>query len=189
MGSIAIQLAKHLGAFVATTASASNADWVRELGADLVIDYRSQDFEDVLHGYDLVLDSVGGENLERSLRVLRPGGRVIGIAGPPDPRFAKEIGASAPLRLAMTVLSSRIRRQARRRNVSYEFLFMRADGGQLQEISSLVDAGAIRPVVGQVFPVDQTRQAVSAAGAGGGRGKVVVDNELPTILAKGEESS
>jgi alcohol dehydrogenase len=73
--------------------------------------------------------------------------------------------------------------------VGYEFLFMRADGGQLQEISSLVDAGIIRPVVGQVFPVDQTRQAVSAAGAGGGRGKVVVDNELPTIQAKGEESS
>ena len=89
VGSIAIQLAKHLGAFVATTASASNADWVRGLGADLVIEYRSQDFEDVLHDYDLVLDSVGGENVEKSLRVLKPGGKVIGIAGPPDPRFAK----------------------------------------------------------------------------------------------------
>lgn len=176
VGSIAIQLAKHLGAFVATTASASNADWVRELGADLVIDYRSQDFEDVMHGYDLVLDSVGGENAEKSLRVLRPGGKVIGIAGPPDPRFAKELGASAPLQLAMTVLSSRIRRKARRRNVSYEFLFMRADGGQLEKISALVDSGAIRPVVGQVFPFDHTPQAVSAAGAGGGRGKVVIDN-------------
>jgi NADPH:quinone reductase-like Zn-dependent oxidoreductase len=111
VGSIAIQLAKHLGAFVATTASASNADWVPELGADLVIDYRSQDFEDVLYDYDLVLDSVGGENVEKSLRVLKPGGKVIGIAGPPDPRFASELGASAPLRLAMTVLSSRIRRK------------------------------------------------------------------------------
>ena len=185
VGSIAIQLAKHIGAFVATTASASNADWVRELGADLVIDYRSQDFEDVLHGYDLVLDGVGGENVEKSLRVLRPGGKVIGIAGPPDPRFAKELGASAPLRLAMTVLSSRIRRKARRRNVSYEFLFMRADGGQLQKISSLVDTGAIRPVVGQVIPFDQTPQAVSAAGAGGGRGKVVIDNERRTEEGRG----
>lgn len=122
VGTIAIQLAKHLGAVVATTASASNADWVRELGADLVIDYRNQNFEDVLHDYDLVLDSVGGENLEKSLRVLKPGGKVVGIAGPPDPRFAKELGASAPLRLAMTVLSNRIRRKARRRKVSYEFL-------------------------------------------------------------------
>lgn len=189
VGSIAIQLARHIGAFVATTASASNTGWLRELGADLVIDYRSQDFEDVLHDYDLVLDSVGGENPEKSLRVLRPGGKVIGIAGPPDPRFAKELGASAPLRLAMTILSSRIRRKARRRNVSYEFLFMRADGGQLQKISSLVDAGAIRPVVGQVFPFDQAPHAVSATGTGGGRGKVVIDNELGTSQRNEQESS
>ena len=85
VGSIAIQLAKHLGATVATTASAANADFVRELGADTVIDYRTQDFEQLLHGYDLVLDSLGGENLEKSLRVLRPGGKAIGIAGPPGP--------------------------------------------------------------------------------------------------------
>ncbi|HZA73709.1 MAG TPA: NADP-dependent oxidoreductase, partial [Propionibacteriaceae bacterium] len=85
VGSIAIQLAKHLGATVAITVSGSNADFVRELGADVVIDYRTQDFEQLLTGYDLVLDSLGGENLEKSLRVLRPGGKAIGISGPPDP--------------------------------------------------------------------------------------------------------
>lgn len=82
VGSIAIQLAKHLGATVATTASASNADFVRKLGADTVIDYRTQDFEQLLTGYDLVLDSLGGKNLAKSLRVLAPGGKAIGIAGP-----------------------------------------------------------------------------------------------------------
>ncbi|KUN90403.1 NADPH:quinone oxidoreductase, partial [Streptomyces resistomycificus] len=90
VGSIAIQLAAHLGASVATTASASNADFVRALGADTVIDYRSQDFEQLLTGYDLVLDSIGGETLEKSLRVLKPGGKAIGITGPPDPAFARE---------------------------------------------------------------------------------------------------
>ncbi|TCN30636.1 NADPH:quinone reductase-like Zn-dependent oxidoreductase [Kribbella orskensis] len=96
VGTIAIQLAKHLGATVATTVSTGNVDFVRELGADIVIDYRTQDFEQLLNGYDLVLDSLGGKNLEKSLRVLRPGGKAIGIAGPPDSAFARELGAARP---------------------------------------------------------------------------------------------
>jgi NADPH:quinone reductase-like Zn-dependent oxidoreductase len=174
VGTIAIQLAKHLGATVATTVSTSNADFVRGLGADVVIDYRSQDFEQLLGGYDLVLDSIGGKNLETSLRVLRPGGKVIGIAGPPDPAFARELGMNAVLRLATAVLSSRIRRQARRLGVTYEFLFMRASGDQLRRITALVDAGALRPVVGRVFDFDQTVQAVQSLDKGGIRGKAVL---------------
>ena len=176
VGSLAIQLAKHLGATVATTASGSNADFVRELGADTVIDYRAQDFEQRLSGYDLVLDSLGGENLEKSLRVLRPGGKAIGIAGPPDPAFAREIGANAVLRLAMTGLSSGIRRRARKLGVDYEFLFMRASGDQLSEITALIDSGALRPVVGKVVPFDQTPEALSALEKGGIRGKAVISN-------------
>jgi NADPH:quinone reductase-like Zn-dependent oxidoreductase len=145
VGSIAIQLARHLGATVATTASGANADFVRELGADTVIDYRTQDFEQLLTGYDLVLDSLGGENLKRSLRVLRPGGKAIGISGPPDAAFARDIGASAVLRLVMTGLSSGIRREARKLGVNYEFLFMRASGDQLRQITALIDSGALRP--------------------------------------------
>jgi alcohol dehydrogenase len=174
VGTIAIQLAKHLGATVATTASARNADFVRELGADSVIDYRSQDFEQLLDGYDLVLDSVGGENLEKSLRVLRPGGKAISIVGPPDPAFGREIGANPVVRLAMTALSSSTRRQARRLGVQYEFLFMRAGGDQLRQISALVDNGALRPVVGRVFDFDQTVQALESLGKSGYRGKAVI---------------
>jgi NADPH:quinone reductase-like Zn-dependent oxidoreductase len=174
VGTIAIQLAKHLGATVATTVSTGNIDFVRDLGADSVIDYRNQDFEQLLDGYDLVLDSIGGENLEKSLRVLRPGGLVIGIAGPPDPAFARELGLGAVLRLAMTALSSRVRRQARRLGVRYEFLFMRASGDQLREIAALVDDGVLRPVVGRVFDFDQTVQAVESLDKGGIRGKAVV---------------
>jgi alcohol dehydrogenase len=174
VGSIAIQLAKHLGATVATTASARNADFVRELGADSVIDYRSQDFERLLDGYDLVLDSLGGQNLEKSLRVLRPGGKAIGISGPPDPAFARELGLSPVLRLAMAALSSKIRRQAKQLGVTYEFLFMRADGDQLQQITDLVDSGALRPVVGRVFDFDRTVEAVQSLDKGGIRGKAVI---------------
>ena len=174
VGSIAIQLAKHLGATVATTASGSNAAFVRELGADVVIDYRNEDFEQHLSGYDLVLDSLGGENLEKSLRVLKPGGKAIGISGPPDPEFARQEGLNPVLRLAVTLLSSRIRRQARKLGVSYEFLFMRASGDQLRQISALVDGGVLRPVVGKVFDFAQTPQALQSLADGGIRGKAVL---------------
>ncbi|WP_129790153.1 NADP-dependent oxidoreductase [Promicromonospora panici] len=174
VGSVAIQLAKHLGATVATTVSAGNADFVRELGADSVVDYRTQDFERLLDGYDLVLDSVGGENLEKSLRVLRPGGKAIGIVGPPDAAFARERGLNPVLRLAMAALSSKIRRQAKKLGVTYEFLFMHPSGDQLRQISALVDKGVLRPVVGRVFDFDQTVEAVQSIGTGGLRGKAVI---------------
>lgn len=174
VGTIAIQLAKHLGAHVATTASGSNADFVRELGAETVVDYRTQDFEEVLSDYDLVLDSVGGETLTKSLRILRPGGKVIGITGPPDPTFAREAGLNPFLRLAIAGLSTKVRRQAKKLGVSYEFLFMHASGEQLRHIAHLVDDGVLRPVVGKTFPFDQAPQALQSLHAGGVRGKSVL---------------
>ncbi|MCW2831965.1 MAG: NADP-dependent oxidoreductase, partial [Aeromicrobium sp.] len=176
VGSIAIQLATELGAEVATTASASNADFVRELGAVHVVDYRSDDFEQVLSGYDLVLDSLGGETLEKSLRVLRPGGTVIEISGPPTPGYARAAGLNGVVRAVVAALSRKIRRQAKRLGVSYEFLFMRASGDQLRKVTALVDSGALRPVVGRVFPFDQTVEALDSLKLGGFRGKVVVSN-------------
>jgi alcohol dehydrogenase len=174
VGTVAIQLAKHLGATVATTTSAANAELVKGLGADVVVDYKTEDFAAVLHDYDVVLDPLGGETLEKSLRVVRPGGTVIGIAGPPDPDFAKEIGASWFLRLAMTLLSYRTVRRARRRQVTYSFLFMKASGDQLREITALVDAGAIRPVIDRAFPFESTKDALTYVEAGRTQGKVVV---------------
>ncbi|MCW8103056.1 NADP-dependent oxidoreductase [Streptomyces tauricus] len=174
VGSIAIQLAAHLGAHVATTASASNADFVRALGADTVIDYRTQDFEQLLTGYDLVLDSIGGETLEKSLRVLKPGGKAIGIAGPPEPTFAREAGLNPLLRLAVAALSRKIRMQAKKLGVTYEFLLMRASGDQLRQITTLVDQGVVRPVVGKVVGFDQTPQALQSLSQGGIRGKAVI---------------
>ncbi|MGY0063184.1 NADP-dependent oxidoreductase [Streptomyces sp. LZ34] len=174
VGSIAIQLAAHLGASVATTASGSNADFVRALGADTVIDYRTQDFEQLLTGYDLVLDSIGGKTLEKSLRVLKPGGKAIGITGPPDPAFAREAGLNPLMRLAVAGLSGKIRRQAKKLGVTYEFLFMRASGDQLRQITTLIDQGAVRPVVGKVVGFDQTPQALQSLSQGGIRGKAVI---------------
>ena len=175
VGTIAIQLAKNLGASVATTASASKADVVKSLGADMVIDYRKQAFETILHDYDVVLDTIGRETLDRSLQVLKPGGTVISVTGPPDPAFAKEIGANPVIRLAIAALSFRIRRRARQRHVTYSYLFMKASGDQLREIAALIDAGIIRPVVDRVFDFDQTREALAHLEQGRTKaGKVVI---------------
>lgn len=175
VGTIAIQLAKHLGASVATTTGASNTGLVKGLGADVVIDYTKEAFETILHDYDVVLDTLGGETLARSLRVLKPGGKVISIAGPPDPAFARELGASPVVRLAMAALSFRIRQRARRRHVTYSFLFMKASGDQLREVTALIDAGTIRPVVDRVFTFESTLQALAYAEEGRAKaGKVVV---------------
>jgi NADPH:quinone reductase-like Zn-dependent oxidoreductase len=174
VGTYAIQLAKHLGATVATTAGTSNVEWVRDLGADVVIDYRTQDFESVVHDYDVVLDSQGGDTLAKSLRILKPGGTAIGIAGPPDPDFARQQGVGLPLRLAMTLLSLKTRRAARRRGVRYSFLFMRASGAQLDEITKLIDTGVLRPIVDRAYPFDEAPQALAHVEGGRAKGKVVI---------------
>lgn len=161
VGTLAIQLAKHLGATVTTTAGTDKLDLVRSLGADIVIDYRKENFSERLAGYDVVLNMLGPDVLEKSLSVLKPGGQLISISGPPDPAFARQIGANWIVRQILRMASLNIRRKARKRGVDYSFLFMHADGAQLAEIAKLVDAGILRPVIDKVFPFDRTPDAVA----------------------------
>ena len=174
VGTFAIQLAKHVGATVATPTSTENVDLVRRLGADVVIDYKKGDFADVLRDYDVVLNSLDKVTLEKSLRVLKPGGQLISSSGPRDAAFARSIGASWVLRMVMSALSRGIRAQAKRRQVQYSFLFMSANGGHLAKITSLIDKGVIRPVVDRVFPFASTKEAMAYVEAGRAKGKVVV---------------
>jgi len=174
VGTFAIQLAKHLGATVATTASTANVDLVKNLGADIVVDYKRQDFEEVLSGYDVVLNSLDGETLQKSLGVLKPGGKLISISGPPDPDFARDQGLNWFLGQAMRLLSFGIRRKARRRGILYSFHFMRASGAQLSEITSLIEAGIIRPVIDRVFSFESTNDALAYVETGRSKGKVII---------------
>lgn len=174
VGTFAIQLAKHLGATVATTTSTANVELVKSLGADVVIDYKTQDFEKVLSGYDVVLNSLDGDTLQKSLSVLKPGGNLISISGPPDPDFAREQGLNWFLRQVLRLLSLGIRRKAKRRRVSYSFLFMRASGAQLGQIASLIEAGIIRPVMDRIFPFEATNEAMAYIETGRTKGKAVV---------------
>ncbi|KFF46493.1 NADPH:quinone oxidoreductase [Pseudomonas sp. BRG-100] len=179
VGSIAIQLAKHLGAFVATTTSTANVEWVKALGADLVIDYKQQNFETLLNDYDVVLNSLGPDALAKSLDILKPGGQLISISGPPTQAFAREQQLSWLLGLVMGVLSSGIRRKARKQGVRYDFLFMRANGAQLDELTALVEAGIIKPVIDRTFPFESTAQALSYVEQGRAKGKVVITMTAP----------
>lgn len=176
VGSLTIQLAKHLGATVVTTASSKNADFVRSLGADLVIDYRAEDFVDVLaeRPVDVVLDTQGGETLKKSLEVLRPGGLAIGISGPPDVPFAEHIGANVVVKNALRLVSAPLRKRARSLGVDYRFLFIDPDGDALCQVAALVDEGVLTPNVDRVLPFEQTPAALAQVVAGGTRGKVLV---------------
>ena len=175
VATFAIQLAKHLGAFVATTTSTTNVDLVKSLGADLIIDYKKEDFETKLKDYDLVLHSNRDPKiLEASLRILKPGGQLISLVGPPTPEFAQEIGLAWHLKFITRLLSSGAKRKAKKLNVSFRFLFMRAEGKQLGEITKLIEAGIIKPVIDKVFPFEATNEAMAYVETGRTKGKVVV---------------
>jgi NADPH:quinone reductase-like Zn-dependent oxidoreductase len=147
---------------------------VRGLGADVVVDYTKEDFAQVLSGYDVVLDSLGGENLEQSLTILKPGGQAIGVTGPPDPGLAQQLGAPRFVGVAMRLLSRKVRKQAHKLGVSYSFLFMQANGTQLRELASLYDAGRLRPLIDKTFRFDQTLEALAYVEHGHASGKTVI---------------
>jgi NADPH:quinone reductase-like Zn-dependent oxidoreductase len=174
VGTFAIQLAKYLGATVATTTSAANIDLVKSLGADIIIDYKKEDFETILKDYDVVLNSQDTKTLEKSLKVLKTGGKIISISGPPDPDFGQEINANWVLKIILKFLRAGIRKKAKRLGVNFSFLFMRAQGEQLSQITKLIESGVIKPVMDKVFPFEQTNEAMSYVETGRAKGKVVV---------------
>jgi NADPH:quinone reductase-like Zn-dependent oxidoreductase len=174
VGTFAIQLARHLGATIATTTSAANAELVRQLGAQVVIDYRKDDFEKVLRGYDVALNSQDNATLEKSLRIVRSGGAVVSISGPPDPGFATQKRLNPLLGLLFRLISRRVRRAATKAGIRYSFLFMQGNGAQLAKLTELIEAGAIRAIVDRVFPFDALNEALAYVETGRARGKVVV---------------
>ncbi len=174
VGTFAIQLAKHLGATVATTTSTANLAWVKELGADVVVDYKKNDFEKILSDYDVVLNSQDSKTLDKSFSVLKSGGQLISISGPPDPAFAEEIKAPWIVKQVIRALSFRTRAKAKHLHVDYSFLFMKASGSQLRQITPLIESGVIRPVVDKIFPFNSTNDALAYVESGRAKGKVVI---------------
>jgi NADPH:quinone reductase-like Zn-dependent oxidoreductase len=174
IGTFAIQLAKHLGAKVGTTTSAANIDLVRSLGADEVVDYKKQEFEDVLRDYDAVLGTVRGDVLETSLRILKPNSTIVSLIGPPDAAFARARRMNFLMVGLFRLLSHKMIRHSKKRGVAYSFLFVHPDGSQLAEIGALLQSGRIKPVIDKIFPFEQAKEALAYLEEGRAKGKVVV---------------
>lgn len=174
VGTFAIQLAKHLGAKVGTTTSTNNVELVSSLGADEVVDYKKQAFENVLRGYDAVLGTVRGDTIEKSIGILKARGRIVSLVGPLDAAFGRARRVNVVLRFVFALMSRKIMRLAKQRDVDYSFLFARPDGAQLAQIGQLLESQRIRPVIDKVFPFAQAREALEYLAKGRSRGKVVV---------------
>jgi len=174
IGTFAIQLAKHLDAKVGTTTSTGNVELVRSLGADEIVDYKKQEFETVLRGYDAVLGTVRGDALEKSVGILKSRGAMVSLVGPLDAAFGRARRLNFVLTFVFAMMSRKIKNLAKKREVTYSFLFMRPDGDQLAEIGELLQAERIRPVIDKVFPFEQAKEALEYLAQGRSRGKVVV---------------
>ncbi|GJI90982.1 NADP-dependent oxidoreductase [Duganella hordei] len=174
IGTFAIQLAKHLGAKVGTSTSTGNVELVSSLGADEVVDYKKQEFEKVLRGYDAVLGTVRGDALEKTVDILKPGATMVSLVGPLDAAFARARRLNFLLTFVFGLMSRKIIRLAKRRDVAYSFLFVRPDGDQLAQIGELLEGEHIRPVIDKVFPFEQAKEALEYLAQGRSRGKVVV---------------
>lgn len=174
IGTFAIQLAKHFGAKVGTTTSTGNVPLVSGLGADEVIDYKKQQFEKVLRGYDVVLGTLRGDEIEKSIDILKPGSKIVSLIGPLDAAFASARRLSFVLKFVFGLMSRKIIRLAGKRDIAYSFLFVRSDGAQLAEIGKLLASERIRPVIDKVFPFGQAKEALDYLAEGRARGKVVV---------------
>jgi NADPH:quinone reductase-like Zn-dependent oxidoreductase len=175
VGTFAIQIAKLLGAHVATTASPRSKALVKRLGADVVIDYSRERFEYKLSGYDCAFDLLGGDTLTRLWSVLKPGGRVVSIAGMPEPVTArKDLGRGSGLAALFWVASLPTRLRAARHGLSYRYLFMHPSGADLAYLASLIDAKKLEVVIDRVFSFSEAKEAMAYLETGHAKGKVVL---------------
>ena len=174
IGTFAIQFAKAFGAEVATTTSEKNVEWVQKLGADHVINYNNEKYNEVLKNYDVFLNSVDGEPIERGLEILKSGGHLLSVVGPPDKKFAKQLKLNFFFQMIMGLIGWKINRLSKNKGVDYNFVFVTPSGAQLDEIRKLIEDGKINPVIDKVFPFDQAKEAMAYIAQGRTKGKVVL---------------
>jgi alcohol dehydrogenase len=175
VGTFAIQIAKYLGAEVATTASPLGEALVRQLGADMIIDYTREQPASVLSGFDGAFDLLGGDTLEQAFAIVRPGATVVTVAGMPEPQTAsKDLGRGLGLQALFWVASFSLRRRARHHRARYRYLFMHPSGEDLSELVRLIDAGAVKVIIDSVYPFERIAQAMARLEAGHAKGKIVV---------------
>ncbi|KAB2460499.1 NADP-dependent oxidoreductase [Bacillus sp. CH126_4D] len=174
VGTFAIQLAKIMGATVTTTASEAGADLVKSLGADEIINYKTEKFEEILKDYDAVFDTIGGTTLEKSFHTIKNGGNIVSVSGMPNARFGKEFGSGFFKTLLFSLASRKLTALEKKHNAQYSFLFMKPSGDQLRTIANYIEDGEIKPVIDRVFPFEDAQRAMEYSEAGRAKGKIIV---------------
>jgi NADPH:quinone reductase-like Zn-dependent oxidoreductase len=175
VGTFALQIARHLGAWVATTASPRGEALVRELGADTVIDYTRERADAVLSGLDGAFDTVGGTALEHIFGLVRPGAMVVSVGGRPEPTTAsKDMRLGIGFQALFWLASFSLRRRARQHGTRYRFLYMHPSGVDLSELARLADAGALKVILDSVYPFERIAEAMVKLEEGHAKGKIVV---------------
>ncbi|PGT11128.1 NADP-dependent oxidoreductase [Bacillus cereus] len=174
VGTFAIQLAKIMGATVTTTASEAGANLVKSLGADEIINYKIEKFEDILTNYDAVFDTIGGTTLEKSFNIIKSGGNIVSVSGMPNARFGKEFGSGFFKTLLFSLASNKLTALEKKHNAQYSFLFMKPSGDQLRIIANYIEAGKIKPVIDRVFPFEDAQKAMEYSESGRAKGKIIV---------------
>lgn len=184
IGTLAIQLAKLAGAYVATTTSEKNRVLVKSLGADEVIDYRSENFAEKLKDYDFVFDTMGGDILKDAFKIVKPGGKVVTLSGTPNYAFAKNYNLPLWKQIALGIASYPITKLAKKTDVSYDFLFMRPDGNQLAALTKLIEAKQLQPIIDSVISLAEIQKAVDNLASGRAKGKIIlaVDEKLAQTI-------
>lgn len=174
VGTFAIQLAKLMGATVATTASVAGASLVKSLGADEIINYKTEKFDEILKNYDAVFDTLGGEILEKSFEVIKRGGKIVSVSGLPNARFGKEYGSGLFKTLLFSAASHKLTALEKKHNGHYTFLFMKPSGEQLRIIANFIETGKIKPIIDRVFSFEDAQNAMEYAELGRAKGKIIL---------------
>lgn len=174
VGTFAIQLAKLMGATVATTANEAGANLVKSLGADEIINYKTEKFEEILKNYDAVFDTLGGEILEKSFGIIKDGGKLVSVSGLPNARFGKEYGSGFFKTLLFSAASHKLTGLEKKHNVQYTFLFMKPSGEQLRIIANFIETGKIKPIIDKVFSFIDAQKAMEYAESGRAKGKIIL---------------
>ncbi|UYX50296.1 NADP-dependent oxidoreductase [Bacillus thuringiensis] len=174
VGTFAIQLAKIMGATVATTASEAGENLVKSLGADEIINYKTEKFEDILKNYDAVFDTLGGTTLEKSFDIIKSEGNIVSISGMPNARFGKEFGSGFFKTLLFSLASKKLTALEKKHTAQYSFLFMKPSGDQLRIIANYIESGKIKPIIDRVFPFEDAQKAMEYSESGRAKGKIIV---------------
>ena len=168
VGSFAIQYAKSKGAYVYTTTSTTNVEWVKELGADRVIDYKTEDYKSIVKDADIVFDTLGNDYSLQAFEVVKQGGKVVSVVGPIDEETAQLFG------MADYKLPEDLAKAISDKEASYKFIFMHPNGAHLNEIQSMIEDEKIKPIIDEVYPFTESIEAFNHLASGRAKGKIVI---------------